>query len=319
MCWPSTVAYDGSGAYLESVQEALGRLAAAIAVREPVTMLADAASHGIVARCCGPDVSLLDVPTDDMWARDTAPSFVSGDSGLALIDFNFNGWGGKQQHGRDQRVAAEVATATGCRRLTTPIVGEGGGLEVDGDGTLIAAESSWVNTNRNPGASRYDIEKELKRLTGAHAVIWVPGLRDHEITDWHIDGAARFVRPGLLLVAANREDTSAYGDAQRETRAILSCARDARGRAFEIVEIEDALDPRSSQPDFYSGYTNYYLGNAALYTPQFGDRRADRSAFATLQRLFPDRQVVALDLDRIYENGGGAHCVTQQELARLVP
>ena len=116
-------------------------------------------------------------------------------------------------------------------------------------------------------------------------------------------------------MAFNREDTTENADAQAEAKTILSRARDARGRAFEIVEIEDALQTRSRRADFFSAYTNYYVGNGALYTPEFGDALADGLARATFERLYPDRRVVTLNLDRIYENGGGVHCVTQQEPA----
>ena len=80
-----------------------------------------------------------------------------------------------------------------------------------------------------------------------------------------------------------------------------------------IVSISAATDVRSTSDDFLTSYANYYIGNGALYTPQFGDRKADVFALETLGRLHPDRRVVQLDMDRIYENGGGIHCVTQQQ------
>jgi agmatine deiminase len=315
MCWPSTASvYGGSGAYFENVQETIGRLAAAIAEHEPVTMLAEVALQPIATRLCGPNVELADIATDDMWARDTGPVFVRDGAGdKAAVEFNFNGWGGKAAHRRDNNVARSIAQRVGCQIVQTDIVGEGGGLEYDGDGTLILTESCWVNPNRNPGLSRDDIEVELKRLLGVGAVIWVPGVRDFDITDGHIDGSVRIVRPGLLMLACNPEDTSETGRAQAEAKAILMRSRDARGRAFEIVEVHDAIHTRSRRPDFFSAYANYYVGNAALYTPQFGDRPADARAQQTFSRLFPDRRIVPLEVDRIYENGGGIHCVTQQE------
>ncbi|NJO34522.1 MAG: agmatine deiminase family protein, partial [Rhodospirillales bacterium] len=287
---------------------------AAIAEHEPVTMLADASVHPLAARLCGPRVQLLNVATDDMWARDSGPVFVRSATGAkAAVDFNFNAWGDKQGHARDALVARAIAASAGCDRFETHLVGEGGGLEYDGDGTLILTESCWVIGNRNPGLSRDEIEAELKRLLGVETVIWVPGVRGLDITDGHIDGSVRIVRPGVLMMAVNPEDTIENADAQVEAKNILSRARDARGRAFEIVEIEDALETRSQRADFFSAYANYYVGNGALYTPEFGDVRADRLARAAFERLYPGRQVVMLNLDRIYENGGGAHCVTQQE------
>lgn len=315
MAWPSMPAvYGGPGAYYQSVQETLGRLAAAIAENEPVAMAVPADQHALAAMLCGPKVELVDVATDDMWMRDSGPVFVRADDrGIAAIDLRFNGWGNKQAHARDAEIAASVAKHVGVARHIAAVRGEGGGIELDGDGTLILAESCWVNDNRNPGLTRADIEQHLKTTVGVEAVIWVPGVRGLDITDGHIDGSIRFVTPGLLIASSRPDDTSEWGHAHREALAILARAKDARGRGFEVISIPAASDVRSKSDDFLTSYANYYVGNGALYTPQFGDRKADALAKETLGRLHPDRRIVQLDVDRIYENGGGIHCVTQQQ------
>ncbi|MBT4889585.1 MAG: agmatine deiminase family protein [Rhodospirillales bacterium] len=315
MCWPSTASiYGRSSGYFESVQETLGRLAAAIAENEPVSMLAGAQHHDLARDLCGPNVTLVDTPTDDMWARDCAPVFVrNGDGQLGLVDFNFNGWGNKQQHSKDTRIASFLAKHRGCEYFKADIVGEGGGLEYDGDGTLILTDSCWLNNNRNPGLDRDQIELELRATLGVEKVIWVPGVRGQDITDGHIDGAIRIVRPGVLMTGGFPGDTSEWGQTLEESRNILNSTTDARGRSFKMIDIPSAEDVRSHSPDFFTGYANYYVGNDVVYTPQFGDRNADKHAQATLAKLFPDRKIVTLEMDRIYENGGGIHCVTQQE------
>ena len=148
MCWPSTPSiYGRSASYFESVQETIGRLAAAISENEPVTMLAAAEHHALASRSCGPRVDLLDVATDDMWARDSGPVFLRNEAGgLALVDLNFNGWGGKQEHPRDTLISTGVAKQLGCPYFRAGVVGEGGGLEFDGEGTLILNESCWSTT-----------------------------------------------------------------------------------------------------------------------------------------------------------------------------
>ncbi|MEM6914184.1 MAG: agmatine deiminase family protein [Pseudomonadota bacterium] len=202
MCWPSTYEiYESSLAYFEDVQETLGRLARAIAEHEPVTMLADRSLHPLARRLCGPKVELMDIATDDMWSRDSGPVFVQNARGeKAVVDFNFNGWGNKQRHDQDGDVAQAIAQRLAIKTIKSGVVGEGGGLEYDGDGTLILTESCWVNDNRNPGMSRDEIERELKRLLGVEVVIWLPGVRGRDITDGHIDGSLRIVRPGLVMV-----------------------------------------------------------------------------------------------------------------------
>jgi len=317
LCWPSTRSIYGSSlAYFESVQETLGRLAAAIAAHEPVAMLAAAGLHESVARLCGPQVALLDVPTDDMWARDCGPVFLRNAAGRkACVDFNFNGWGAKKPHGLDSRVAGAIACQAGCEAIRAGVVGEGGGIELDGEGTLLLTESCWVNDNRNPGKGRQEIETELKARLGVAKVIWLPGVSGQDDTDGHIDGTIRFVRPGLLLMSGMPGDSSDWGRVYDESKAILERESDACGRSFEIVELPYAREWRSTHPDFFTSYANFYVGNGALYSPQFGDRRADTLAEETFARLYPGRKVVMLEVDRIYENGGGIHCVTQQEPA----
>ena len=315
MAWPSTPSlYGGPGAYYESVQETLGRLATAIAENEPVVMAVAAEHHAIAGELCGPKVDLVDIATDDMWMRDSGPVFVrAANNAIAAVDFRFNGWGNKQAHAHDAGIASSVANHVGAERHISPVRGEGGGIEYDGAGTLLLTESCWVNDNRNPGFNRTEIERHLKAMLGIEAVIWVPGVRGQDITDGHIDGSLRFVKPGLIVASSWPGDTSEWGLAHEEALGILRKTRDAHGRSFEVVSIPSATKPRSKSEDFLTSYANYYVGNSALYTPQFGDAKADALARETLGRLHPDRRIVQLDMDRIYENGGGIHCVTQQQ------
>jgi agmatine deiminase len=315
MAWPADASiYGGHSAQFEAIQEAIGRLARAIAENEPVFMAAPAEQHASARTLCGPAVSLVDIPVDDMWARDSGPVFAHDGSGeVCAVDFNFNGWGGKQRHDHDGLLAKRIADHVGAKRVVAPLRGEGGGLEFDGDGTLLLTESSWVNENRNPGKSRAEVEALLKSTLGVAKVIWVPGVRGQDITDGHIDGFMRFVRPGLVMVSGIPGDTSVWGEALKEALAIMAASTDARGRNFEIVSISSATSPRSRSEDMLTSYANYYLGNGALYMVRFGDRTADDAARSMFERLFPDRRIVELELDPIYENGGGIHCVTQQQ------
>ena len=317
MCWPSTAAiYGGPGAYYDDVQATIGRLAAAIADFEPVAMAVPDEHRAAAAAACGPKVELVAIPTDDMWARDNGAVFlIDGKGGRAALDFHFNGWGGKQRHGKDSAIAAAMAAHAGCPLFESALTGEGGGIEVDGEGTLLLNDSCWENDNRNPGMSRAEIEAAFKAELGVENVIWLPGKKGGDITDGHIDGCLRVVRPGVLLASGVEGDTSEWGVMMDERLAILRAATDARGRTFTIVEVPWAEEVRSTRQDFFSGYANYYVGNGAVYTPQFGDPARDRHAAETLAALYPERKVVVLEMDRIYENGGGIHCVTQQEPA----
>lgn len=178
-------------------------IARTIAHYEPVVLCArdrDAARRA--RRWCGPNVTVIDtIPVDDCWMRDAGPIFRQTKDGSAgALGLGFNGWGEKQIYTNDALVAHRVARRVSARFELADIIGEGGGIENDGDGTLMATESAWVNDNRNPGKTRRQIERELLAEYGAKSMIWVPGVRGRDITDDHIDATSRFIEPGVVMV-----------------------------------------------------------------------------------------------------------------------
>ncbi|WP_042415198.1 agmatine deiminase family protein [Streptacidiphilus anmyonensis] len=315
MAWPALAEVWGD--QLPDVRTDIANLARAIAQYEPVVLMARPDQADQAQQQVGNSVEVIALQVDDLWARDTGPTFVTGPSGLAGVDLNFNGWGGKQTHADDAHVAANLLAHYGIRRIQAPITGEGGAIEVDGDGTLMATESSLVNANRNPGRNRDEIEADLKSLFGVSKVIWFQGVAGKDITDCHVDALARFVTPGV--VALQRPGPGAPPDiwsaASDQALSVLRQATDARGRSLRVVEITDPdLDqiPGAGQ-DFLATYLNFYVCNGAVIVPRFGDRQADDKAVATLRDLHPDRDVVQVSINAIASGGGGIHCSTQQQ------
>ena len=98
-----------------------------------------------------------------------------------------------------------------------------------------------------------------------------------------------------------------------EAVVLLRAATDARGRKLEVVTMHRSRTTRSTEPDVCNGYANYYVCNGAVIIPEFGDTSADAAAANTLARLYPGRKIIRVNIDRICENGGGIHCVTQQQ------
>ena len=185
---------------LPDVQRNLATIALAIAQYEPVSMLVRHSDLPLAQQLMGSKVELIVCPLDDLWMRDTGPVFIATENGdKAAVDFNFNGWGGKQDFDDDAEVAAFVAQRAGVRHIQTEVILEGGGIEVDGHGTAIITESCVLNTNRNPGVSKAQCERELKRLLGLEKIIWLPGIIGKDITDGHTDFYARFARPAVVV------------------------------------------------------------------------------------------------------------------------
>ena len=317
MQWPSRASIYGGGRRLEAVRSRIVVIAQAIARFEPVVVLARPDQAAEAGRALGPKIEVWPIPTEDLWCRDSGPTFVRGARGeLAVSELNFNGWGGKQAHADDGRIARRVAEKLGLPVFDSGVVGEAGGVEIDGAGTAMAHESCWINPNRN-SLDKAEVERRLLAALGCETMIWAPGVKGADITDYHIDALARFVRPGQVVIqlgeSVDRSDP--WSVAAFETYDVLKRARDAAGRKLDIVVLPEP-DPdqiRSEAEDFVSSYVNYYVCNGAVVGAEFGDDSADEKAQNILKQLYPGREVVSLDVDPIGEAGGGIHCATQQQ------
>ncbi|MCF2527465.1 agmatine deiminase family protein [Yinghuangia soli] len=315
MAWPASRSIWGS--LLNGIQNDVALIARTIARFEPVIMCAPDASSASTARSkCGSTVTVISsIPVDDLWTRDTAPVFrTDGLGNRDAIGLGFNGWGDKQTHAKDALVASRIAAYTRLPFSRTAFVGEGGAIETDGDGTVMATESSLVNRNRNPGKTKAQIEQAVLAAYGATKMIWVPGIKGQDITDDHIDATSRFIRPGVVMVQvppANRTDI--WAQDARQQLAILSAATDAKGRRLQVIRLDGPDTVRSTNPDFLDSYINFHVCNGAVVMSQFGDRTKDAAARQVVAAAFPGRQVVQLDADRLGGGGGGIHCATMQE------
>jgi agmatine/peptidylarginine deiminase len=302
------------------VQAAIGLIARTIARYEPVTLFCRERERDLAEEHCGAaNMTYISTELDDIWMRDIGANFVVDEKGeLGAVDFNFNGWGNKQQHREDAQVAALVADTENARHIRSELVGEGGGIEVDGLGTGIMTESSWINSNRNPDWSKAEVEQELKTRLGLRKIIWLPGIKGKDITDAHVDFYARFVKPGVVIANLDNDPASYDYAVTRAHLDILKNATDADGRKLQVHTVSPPLNPRKTpfshnNPDFAAGYINYFVINGAVIAPEFGDKAADTKAFDLLSELYPDREVVQLNIDAISAGGGGIHCVTSHQ------
>lgn len=301
---------------LPEVRRDLAELARTIARYEPVVMLVREQEHALARSMVGPEVELLPCPLDDLWIRDTGPVFVVGPDGWrGAVDFNFNGWGGKQRHDRDARVAAFVAHQAGVPRIRSSLVLEGGSLEVDGAGRAILTESCILHRNRNPGVGREEVEAELAQRLGVEEVLWLPGIRDHDITDGHTDFYARFAGPDRVLVGYDPDPDSYDHAVTRRHLEILRRERNEAREPFELVVLEAPRRLRVRDPgeDFAAGYVGFYVCNDAVILQGFGDPRADAAAREAVADAFPGRRIETVAIDGIAAGGGTVHCATQQE------
>ncbi|GAB3629578.1 Agmatine deiminase [Pandoraea terrae] len=322
MGWPCPSAIPDA-VERDAVLTAFAAIAYAIAAYEPLHVVA-ASEYMQDARAALPaSATLHALPLDDLWLRDTGPTFlVDGHGGSLALSWNFNNWGEKPMScsGADRPLAHRLAVEAGVAVRHAPIVAEGGSLHVDGDGTLLVTETSILNENRNPGLTHQEAEAVFRHWLGVEKVVWLPGSWIDTITDGHIDGIACFVKPGVLLASGETDDGSAIGrEAAKEAREnlrALQLARDARGRGFEIATLngpEMLPGDAAENDDFSAEYVNFYMANGGIVMPAFGDAKADAAARETISRAFPDRTVTQIRIDAIARRGGGIHCCTQQQ------
>src|SRR5262249_44671334 len=189
----------------------------------------------------------------------------------------------------------------------------GGALHVDGEGTLLTTEQCLLNPNRNPKLARETVEQCLKLYLGVDKVIWLgSGFSDIE-TDGHVDNIACFAAPGKVIAGVpphNHPDREPVKAAMHRLRE----ARDAQGRALEIIELPQPKKLRTSWSGrlLETSYVNFYLANGAVVMPAFSDPH-DEKARTILAQCFPGRDIMQIDALDIVQGGGGIHCITQQE------
>jgi agmatine deiminase len=314
MAWPSRPEIWGD--HFPQVKSDYALLAQTIARFEPLQMVARPVDAEEARRLCGSRVAVVEYPIDESWARDSGPVFLTNDRGLlAASAWRFTAWGEKYfPHDQDALLAKRIASQLGIAVVTSDLVLEGGAILADGEGTLITTESCLLNTNRNPGLNKAEIEAELIRVLGVRKVIWLPGDPLDTETDGHIDGLMALSAPGRALFEDNDDRTDPRFEILRENRRALELSTDARGRSFEIASIEEVDRALSVGERYCRSYVNFYIVNGAVIAPSYA-APSDARVEAVLRKAFPDRTIVMLPIGAIAMGGGGFHCVTQQQPA----
>ncbi|MBI1383469.1 MAG: agmatine deiminase family protein [Rhizobiales bacterium] len=316
MIWPCREEVWGDR--LAETKRGYAAVAHAIARFEPVRMIAPPRLAAEAKSALGGDVEVVEFPVDDSWVRDCGAIFLTDGERLAAANFRFNAWGRKYHpFDADDRIAAAMAEYVGCPLVSSDLIAEGGGISVDGEGTLLTTESCFPNANRNPGWSRARIDGELSRVLGAEKIIWLPGNVEERETDGHVDGIAQFVAPGRVVIEAPAGPGHPWGPIMKANIRALEGKTDAAGRPIEMVRITEAESlrlPRHLEDRFCRSYVNFYLANGAVIAPSYGIREDDQ-AREILSAACPDREIVMVPIVDVAIGGGGIHCITQQQPA----
>lgn len=313
MMWPSRPeVWDDMG----RTRRNYAAVAHAIRAFEPLTMLVRPQDVVEAKSLLGGDIDILEAPIDDSWARDAGPCFLTNGKGQrAGVSFRFNAWGGKYApFDGDDAASDAILDAAGLPIFKSAMIAEGGGISVDGQGTILTTKSCFLNANRNPDWSRDQIEAELKQMLGGDKVIWLPGNVEETETDGHVDGIAAFVAPGVVLIEGAGPADHEFHGINKANIAAMEGQSDATGRPIRLVSIPDAIEAESGSEKFCRSYVNSYFVNGGVIMPKYGVR-ADGEVREVFEELFPGRRVSMVEIPEIAIGGGGIHCITQQEPA----
>ncbi|MDP0489763.1 MAG: agmatine deiminase family protein [Verrucomicrobiota bacterium JB023] len=244
---------------------------------------------------------IFGISTDDVWCRDHGATFLKHkDTGTpAVIDWIYNGWGGKFSHQLDSQVARRMAESWGLRRFQVPLVCEGGAIEVDGEGLCMTTESVLLNPNRNPNLKKGKVEQLLIESLGVDKVLWLKGGLPHDDTDGHADMVARFTKPGHVLAV------------EKSTETLGENAERLEAAGLEVRYLPDAGEVTEGVS---GSYANFLIVNGAVIVPQYG-KSTDEKALEIIRAEFPSHEVVGFDCSVLGLEGGGIHCLTQGQFA----
>ena len=297
-------------------------------------MLLDEPSREIAGIENRENIKLVNIDTDDAWARDTAPTFVRDASGSVRgINWKFNAWGGDfdglyASWERDDALAVKFCEMEGYDYYDEhDFVLEGGSIHTDGARTVLVTESCLLSKGRNPQMSKDEIEERLKNCLGAERVIWLPRGIYNDETNEHVDNVCAFIAKDEVVLAW----TDDKNDPQYEMSE--SCLRVLEENGIKVHKLpvpdrlvcvgkedlegyvfEEGEDMREVGERLAASYVNFYFTNKAVLLPQFGgdNTESDRRAVRIMEKLCPNRTVIPIPARDIILGGGNIHCITQQ-------
>ncbi len=334
LIWPHRRDSWQNGAY--AARKAFTELIEIIAESEKVIVCARYEDYDSARKALPGKVRVVEMSSDDSWARDVAPTFVTNGKTVRGIDWGFNAWGGLFDGlyfpwDKDNKMARKL-----CDMLDVDtydkrnFILEGGSIHTDGEGTILTTEECLLGKGRNPQMSKKEIDSMLCRCLGGKKVIWLKRGIYNDETNGHIDNICAFTSPAEVVLAWTDNKNDPQYEISLECLKILENSTDAKGRKIKVHKLplpspiyitKDecmGLDDMNGQPTRTPGerlaasYVNFYISNSAVIVPQFGDKN-DKTAVDILQSLFPDRKVTGLKNSRdILIGGGNIHCITQQ-------
>lgn len=312
------------------------KLANLIINYEPVILCVPIGYHEIIKKCIDIKVNIIEIEYDDIWTGDVLSNFLVNDQRVIGICWKFNAWGGIEQGSYFPWNKDAAFAENFCQKMhidyyvIEDFTLEGGSVITDGEGTLFTTECVILNNNRNPNISKNIAEEYLKKYFSALKIIWLKSGLHIDETDGHVDNILRFVKPGEVCVAWTDDKDDPQYQTSREVYNVLINQSDAKGRKFKINKIpmpvkqylsseeadgiahnKNAIERKAGNV-LPASYLNYYFINDSLLIPSFTCKFEDDEVKKIFQNIFPDREIIQIDIREILIGGGGLHCILHE-------
>lgn len=316
LTWPHI---DTDWAYmLDEVQTCFKNIAREIAKRQQlliVTPDVEDVRRQIADEVNMSNVRLVQLPSNDTWARDHGGITIFDNGKPVILDFQFNGWGLKFASDKDNLITERLCNEGhlfGELRNCRNFVFEGGSIESDGEGTLLTTSECLLSPNRNATMSRADIEKYLLEILGAKQMLWLDhGYLAGDDTDSHIDTLARLCPNNTILYVKCDNESDEHYEALHSMEKQLKTFRTLAGEPYRLIALPMAKPAYEDDERIPATYANYLVINGAVLVPTY-DTDLDDVALSQVALAFPDREIVGVDCQALIRQHGSLHCVTMQ-------
>ncbi len=292
------------------------RIAQAIAYGQAVYIICKNKNKISNMFCSTQNMTFIEIPTNDTWIRDYGYISIKEEGEVKLLDFTFDGWGGKFEASLDNSVNQTLHKKgyLGITPLeTVDYVLEGGSIESDGEGTILTTSTCLCNQNRNGGSTREDVEKTLQSTLGAERVLWLDhGCLAGDDTDSHIDTLARFVNTETIVYLKCDDKEDEHYKTLQKMEAQLKSFKTKEGKPYTFIALPmtDAIYDKNGQR-LPSTYANFLITNDAIIYPTYSDKN-DAYAGEIFKELFPNKEIIPINCLKLIEQGGSLHCSTMQ-------
>jgi len=293
------------------------RIAQAIAYGEAVYIICKDKEKISSLFCSTRNMTFIEIPSNDTWVRDYGYISIVEDGEPKLLDFTFDGWGGKFRAHLDNSVNTALHRK-GYMGITPleqiDLVLEGGSIESDGEGTILTTSACLCNPNRNGGLSKKEVEEKLRETLGATRVLWLDhGYLAGDDTDSHIDTLARFVNKETIMYVKCEDKEDEHYEALSRMETQLQMFRTQDKNPYTLVPLPMCTSKYNQEGErLPATYANFLICNDALIFPTYNDKKNDKIAQEAFQRSFPDKEIIPVNCLKLIEQGGSLHCSTMQ-------